>query len=67
MSKDTDDCELMNELFGGTSKRRTDDDDLPYYNHWRPVEIVHPDREKIRDLTREEQLQWIKQQKERER
>ena len=67
MPKDTDDCELMNELFGGVSKRRTDDDDLPYYNHWRPVAIVHPDGEKIRDLTREEQIQWIKQQKEREK
>ena len=67
MPKDTDDCELMNELFGGVSKRRTDDDDLPYYNHWRPVAIHAPDGEKIRDLTREEQLQWLKQQKERER
>jgi hypothetical protein len=67
MSKDSDDCEVMNELFGGTSKHRTDDDDLPYYNHWRPVAIVHSDGEKIRDLTREEQLQWIKQQKEREK
>ena len=57
----------MNELFGGTSKRRTDDDDIGYYNHWRPVAIVHPNGEKIRDLTREEQLQWLKQQKERER
>lgn len=36
-------------------------------NHWRPVAIVHPDGEKIRDLTREEQLEWIKQQKERGR
>lgn len=47
MSKDSDDCEIMNELFGGTSKRRTDDDDLPYYNHWRPVAIVHSDGENI--------------------
>jgi hypothetical protein len=67
MPKDSDDCEIMNEFFGGTSKRRTDDDDIGYYNHWRPVAIVHPDGEKIRDLTREEQLEWIKQQKEREK
>ena len=67
MTKDSDDCETMNELFGGSSKRRTDDDDLPYYNHWRPVAVINQDGEKIRDLTREEQIQWLKQQKERER
>jgi hypothetical protein len=67
MPKDDMETQCMNELFGGNSKRRTDDDDLPYYNHWRPVAIVHPDGEKIRDLTREEQLKWLKQQKERER
>ena len=64
MPKDSDDCEVMNELFGGTSKRRTDDD-IGYYNHWRPVAIVHPDGEKIRDLTKQEQLEWIKKQKEK--
>lgn len=67
MSKDSDDCEVMNELFGGTSKRRTDDDDIGYYNHWRPVAYCDRDGEKIRDLTREEQIQWIKQQKEWEK
>ena len=67
MPKDSDDCEVMNELFGGISKRRTDDDDIGYYNHWRPIAWCNDDGEKIRDLTREEQLQWIKQQKERER
>lgn len=65
MSKDSDDCEVMNELFGGTSKRRTDDDDLPYYNHWRPVSIYNQDDTKIRDLTKQEQLEWIKKQKEK--
>ena len=67
MSKDTDDCEVMNELFDGTSKRRSDDDDLPYYNHWRPVAYVNQDGTKIRDLTKAEQIAWVKQQKERER
>lgn len=67
MPKDDMDTETMNELFGGTSKHRTNDDDIGFYNHWRPVAIVHPDGEKIRDLTREEQIEWIKQQKERER
>lgn len=67
MPKDSDDCEIMNELFGCTSKRRTEDDDIGYYNHWRPVAEYHQDGTKIRDLTREEQIQWIKQQKERER
>lgn len=61
MTKDSDDCEVMNELFDSGSE------ELPYYNHWRPVAIVHPDGEKIRDLTREEQIQWLKQQKEREK
>ena len=67
MPKDTDDCEVMNELFGGTSKLRSDDDNLPYYNHWRPIAICHPDGTKIRDLTKAEQIAWIKKQKERDR
>ena len=67
MIKDTDDCEVMNELFGGTSKLRSDDDNLPYYNHWRPIAICHPDGTKIRDLTKAEQIAWIKKQKERDR
>ena len=61
MPKDTDDCEIMNELFDSGS------DDIGYYNHWRPVAIVHPDGEKIRDLTKQEQLEWIKQQKLKEK
>lgn len=67
MPKDDMDTETMNELFGGTKTRRTDDDDLPYYNHWRPVAIHAPDGEKIRNMSREEQIQWLKQQKEREK
>lgn len=67
MPKDDLETQCMNELFGGTSKRRTDDDDIGYYNHWRPVAVYNYDGTKIRDLTKEEQLQWLKQQKERER
>lgn len=40
MPKDDMETQCMNELFGGTSKRRTDDDDIGYYNHWRPVEEI---------------------------
>ena len=58
MPKDTDDCEVMNELFDGGK------DDLPYYNHWRPIAYVHPDGTKIRDLTKAEQIAWIKKQRE---
>jgi hypothetical protein len=53
MSKDSDDCEVMNELFNG--------DDLPYVNHWRPVAII--ENEKRRELTDEEKLEWIKKQR----
>ena len=59
MPKDTDDCEIMNELFGN-------DEQLPPY-HWHPVALYHDDGEKIRDLTKAEQIAWIKQQKEREK
>lgn len=55
MSKDSDDCEVMNELFDCS-------DNKPLI-HWRPVAIYHNDGEKIRDLTKKEQLEWIKQQK----
>lgn len=56
MSKDSDDCELMNELF---------DNGEPI--HWHPVSIYDHDNTKIRDLTKKEQLEWIKQQKLKER
>lgn len=53
MSKDSDDCQIMNELFdsGGTTI------------HWRQVSIYNHDDTKNRDLTKQEQLEWIKQQK----
>ena len=62
MPKDDMETECMNELFNNGN-----DNDLPYYNHWRPVAICHPDGEKIRDLTKKEQLEWVLKQKERER
>lgn len=55
MSKDSDDCELMNELF--------DSDEVI---HWHPVALYNNDDSKIRDLTKEEKIEWIKQQKERQ-
>lgn len=68
MPKDDMETECMNELFGGTSKRRIDDDDdIGYYNHWRPVAICNADGSKIKDLTKQEQIEWIKQQKLKER
>ena len=48
--KDSDDCEVMNELFDSGV-------------HWHPVSIYSQDDTKIRDLTKKEQLEWIKQQK----
>lgn len=58
MPKDTDDCEVMNELFDSG-----DDKPLPPY-HWHPVSLYHDDGTKIRDLTKAEQIAWIKKQKE---
>jgi len=55
--KDDMETECMNELFG------TSEDDLPYVNHWRPVAIVDTDGEEIRKLTKEEQIEWIRQQR----
>lgn len=62
MSKDSDDCEVMNELFGNYE----DNKDAPKI-HWRPVAIYNHDDTKIRDLTKEEQLEWIKKQKGKEK
>lgn len=62
MSKDSDDCEVMNELFGSYE----DNKDISKI-HWRPVAIYNHDDIKIRDLTKEEQLEWIKKQKGKER
>lgn len=50
MSKDTDDCEIMNELFDSGI-------------HWRPVAEYNEDGEKIRDISKEEQIAWIKRQR----
>lgn len=59
MSKDDMETECMNELFGKWEEK----EEVPYYNHWKPVAIIHPNGEKIRDLTKQEQLEWIKRQK----
>lgn len=47
MSKDSDDCILMNELFDSGV-------------HWRPVALYNYDDTKIRELTKEEQQEWLK-------
>ena len=52
MSKDTSDCEVMNELF-----------DSGESIHWKPVAIYNDDGTKIRDITKKEQIEWIKKQK----
>ena len=59
--KDKDDfeCECMNEEFDGG-------EELPRY-HWLPVAIYDNDGNKIRDLTKEEQIIWIKKQMEKDR
>ena len=54
MSKDSNDCDVMNELF---------DSGEPI--HWKPVAWYNDDGTKIRDITKKEQIEWIKQQKER--
>jgi hypothetical protein len=51
----------MNELFDSGK------DDTGYYNHWRPIAWCNDDGTKIRDITKKEQIEWIKKQKERER
>lgn len=59
--KDTDDCEVMNELFDSGQ------DNNGYYNHWRTIAWCNDDGTKIRDITKKEQIEWIKKQKELER
>lgn len=56
MSKDSDDCEVMNELFDSGQDPAT-------HYHWRPIAWYNEDGTKIRDITKEEQIQWIKEQK----
>lgn len=51
--KDSDDCEVMNELFDSGV-------------HCHPVSIYSQDDTKIHDLTKKEQLEWIKKQKEKQ-
>ena len=51
MSKDSNDCEVMNELFDSGK------DDTGYSNHWRPVAWCNDDGTKIRDITKKEQLE----------
>ena len=52
MTKDSNDCEVMNELF---------DSDI----HWHPVAEYDQDDNKIRDLTPQEMLEWVKKERER--
>lgn len=56
MSKDSDDCQIMNELFdgGGTTIERK-----PLI-HWKPVAYVDDDGKIIRKLTEKEQQEWLK-------
>lgn len=54
--RDSDDCDVMNELF-----------DSGEVIHWHPVAIYNNDDTKIRDLTKEEQIAWVKKQKQKER
>lgn len=62
MSKDSDDCNIMNELFDSGSNN----DELPHY-HWHKVAEYNDDGTKIRNLTKEEQILWIKEQKLKEK
>lgn len=61
MIKDSNDCEVMNELFDSGQ------DETGYYNHWRTVARYNEDGTKIRDITKKEQIEWIKRQKGLER
>jgi hypothetical protein len=51
MPKDDLETQCMNELFGKSEQVK--DDDVGYYNHWRPVAYYDWEDNKIRDLTRE--------------
>lgn len=52
--KDDAECECMNEMFNSS-------EEMPPY-HWRPVALYYEDDTRIRDLTKEEQIAWIKKQ-----
>lgn len=55
MPKDSNDCELMNELFDSGEEP----EQKPLI-HWRPVAYVDNDGKIIRKLTKKEQQEWIK-------
>lgn len=55
MSKDSDDCNIMNELFDSGEKPET-----KLLIHWRPVAYVDNDGKIIRKLTEKEQQEWLK-------
>lgn len=55
MSKDSDDCDIMNELFDSGENPET----KPLI-HWRPVAFVDNDGNFIRKLTEKEQQEWLK-------
>lgn len=57
MSKDSNDCDLMNELFDSGEEP----EQKPLI-HWRPVAYVDNDGKIIRKLTKKEQIQWLKEQ-----
>lgn len=54
-SKNDMECDCMNEEFDGG-------EELPRY-HWLPVAEYDVDGNKIRDYTKQEQIEWIKKQK----
>ena len=57
MSKDSDDCEVMNELA---------DAGEPLI-HWHPIAWYDNDDVKIRDMTEEEKILWFKKHKIKEK
>lgn len=54
MSKDSDDCDIMNELFDSGV-----DIEIKPLIHWRPVAYVDENGKIIRKLTKEEQQDWL--------
>lgn len=55
MCKDSNDCEVMNELFNSGSE-----DERKPLIHWRPVAYVDENGKIIRKLTKKEQQEWLK-------
>ena len=54
MSRDSDDCEVMNELFDSGEKIER----KPLI-HWKPVTYVDENGKVIRKLTEKEQQDWL--------